>query len=91
MVEFIQHAKGPVTDRVLWFALQRDMKILDYRNSIADLINSNKIIKVDTKNGIAFVYNDLVQQAMEFLAEADSETTATPLLPAELAQLAASP
>lgn len=90
MVEFIQHAKGPVTDRVLWFALQRDMKILDYRNSIADLINSNKIIKVDTKNGIAFVYNDLVQQAMEFLAEADdeNEADASPMAAVNMTQLA---
>ena len=53
--------------------LQRDMKLIDYRNSISDLINAGKIVKVDTKVGVAFVYNDSAQQAIDLLAEDNGE------------------
>jgi len=69
LLEFIQHANGPVTDRVLWLVMQRDMRMVDFRNSLAEMINANKIISIKTKNGMAFLYNDKLQEAIELLSE----------------------
>ncbi len=58
MVEFIQHAKGPVTDNILWAVMNRDMKVIDFRNSLMELCNGGKIMEVHTSQGQAFVYVD---------------------------------
>lgn len=59
MVEFIQHAKGPVTTQILWAVMSRDMKQIDFRNSLAELMNSNKIMEVHTNQGQAYIYIDI--------------------------------
>lgn len=58
MMEFIQHMKGPVTTQILWAVMSRDMKQLDFRNSLMELINSNKIMEVHTSQGQAYVHID---------------------------------
>lgn len=58
MLEFLMHANGPVTTGILWALMQRDLRLTDFHNSIADLINSKKIMQVKTNEGAAFVYND---------------------------------
>lgn len=58
MIEFIQHAQGPVTSEILWLMLRKDMRLLDFKNSISELINAKKIMQIDTVNGKAFVFND---------------------------------
>lgn len=58
MIEFIQHANGPVTNEILWLMMRKDMRLLDFRNAIAELINAKKIQQIDTDNGKAFVFND---------------------------------
>jgi len=65
MVEFIQHAKGPVTVNILWAVMQRDMKVVDFRNSLAELVNSNKILEVHTNQGEAYVYMDREDEETE--------------------------
>jgi hypothetical protein len=69
LVEFIEHANGPVTFNVLWAIMQRDMKMLDFRNSLADLTNANKIKKVTTSEGTAYVFNSLTNDLMNLLDE----------------------
>ena len=69
MAEFIQHAKGPVSMRVLWMVMQRDMRQIDFRNALNDMVNAGKITQVDTNVGQAFIYNDAAQQALDLLAE----------------------
>jgi hypothetical protein len=73
MMEFIQHAKTPVASDVLWMIMQRDMKLIDFRNSIADLINAKKIMQVETSEGKAFVYNSLQQEALELLTKIEQD------------------
>jgi hypothetical protein len=77
MVEFLQHANGPVTETILWAVMQRDMKIIDFKNSLSELVNGNKIYKVTTKNGSAFVYVDDMHgygHAIKDLMENDEQT-----------------
>lgn len=69
MLEFIQHANGPVRDDILWAVLRRDMRLIDFKNAIADLINAKKIIKVETDDGQAFVYNEDLSQVLDFLVD----------------------
>lgn len=56
MLEFLQHSHGPVPNAQLWYVMSRDMKRVDYRNSLSDFINSKKIREVNTKQGQSFVY-----------------------------------
>jgi len=58
MIEFIQHANGPVSNDILWLMMRKDMRLLDFRNSISELINAKKILQIDTASGKAFVFND---------------------------------
>lgn len=69
MVEFIQHAKAPVLSDMLWLIMQRDMKLIDYRNSLADLINAKKIIQVDAGGETAFMYGSVERADADLLAE----------------------
>ena len=65
MLEFIQHCNGPVTKTVLWAMMQKDMKNVDFQNSLMDLVNAKKIFAVSTTMGEAFVYNDKEQTEQE--------------------------
>ena len=58
MIEFIQHANGPVSQDILWLMMRKDMRLMDFRNSISELINAKKISQIDTDSGKAFVFND---------------------------------
>ena len=64
MLEFIQHAKGPVTDTILWVMLRKDMRLLDFTNSLAELVNAKKIsqVKIRLAPGqpevTGFIYNE---------------------------------
>lgn len=58
MLEFIQHANGPVTTDILWAVMNRDMKTIDFRNSLAELVNSGKIMEAHTSQGQAYIYID---------------------------------
>lgn len=69
MLEFIQHANGPVRDDILWAVMRRDMRLIDFKNAIADLINAQKIIKVDVDGGQAFVFNEDLSKVLDFLVE----------------------
>lgn len=68
MIEFIQHANGPVRDDILWAMLRKDMRLLDFKNCLSDLINAHKILKVDTDHGPAFIYNEDMSEIFEQLA-----------------------
>ena len=73
MLEFIQHAKGPVTTDILWAVMNRDMKAVDFRNSLMELTNSGKIMEVHTNQGQAYVYVDKeteeTERVMNLIAE----------------------
>lgn len=58
MVEFIRQANGPVHSEILWLMLRKDMRLLDFKHSIQELVDAKKISQVKTTRGIALVYND---------------------------------
>lgn len=69
MLEYLRHANEPISDRILWVVMQRDMKLVDFRNSISALINSDKITALDTPNGRMYLYNDSVKRTIASLDE----------------------
>jgi len=68
MIEFIQHANGPVSSDILWLMMRKDMRLLDFRNSISELINAKKILQIDTSSGKAFVFNDNTTQLLDLIS-----------------------
>lgn len=58
MIDFIRSSQGPVPDNILWAMMQRDMRMIDFRNATSDLMNAGKIAHVDTHMGKAFVYKE---------------------------------
>ena len=70
MIEFIQSANGPVRDDILWAMLRKDMRLIDFKNALADLVNAKKILKIDTEYGPAFVYNEDMSDIFDQIAEA---------------------
>jgi len=74
MAEYIQHANGPITSRILWMVMQRDIKLVDFRNALSDMVNAGKILSVKTTNGDAFVYVDSAHGMLEGLIETKEET-----------------
>lgn len=69
MIEFIQHANGPVNSDILWAMMRRDMRLIDFKNAVADLVNGHKLIKVETDDGMAFVYNEDLSQVFNELID----------------------
>jgi len=70
MLEFLQHTNEPVSASLLWQIMQRDMKVADFKSSIADLINSDKIAEVQVEGkGTSFIYKGELQEALELLGE----------------------
>jgi len=73
MVEFLSHATktGPVTQDILWAVMQKDMKLVDFYNSLHELVNAGKIIQVNIKDprsgkpGVGYIYNDKDTKRME--------------------------
>lgn len=73
MLEFLQHAHGPVSNTILWQVMSRDMKRVDYRNSLADFINNGKIRELNTTQGQSFVYMDDMSDVWDYLVEGSNE------------------
>lgn len=69
MVEFIRHVGEPVPEKILYAMMSRDMKLIDFRNSLMELINSNKIQQVTAKGETAFLIVDTMEDALRDLAE----------------------
>ena len=69
MLEFLTNANGPVTTQLLWALMQRDLKLVDFHNTLADLVNANKIMQVKTNEGPAFVYNEKATNAFDSMED----------------------
>ena len=69
MVEFLQQTNEPISSKILWSYMSRDMKITDYKMALADLINSDKIEEVTTNAGQAFIYKGELHEAMSLLQD----------------------
>lgn len=69
MLEYLRYAKEIVSERVLWAVMQRDMKLIDFKNALSALINSDKITAVDTKTGRGYVYKDSITRSLSQLGD----------------------
>ncbi len=67
MLEFLIHARGPITIQMMWTMMHRDMRQVDFRNSLNDLENSGKIMQVQTNEGAALIYCDKEQEEVDDL------------------------
>ena len=67
MLEFIQHANGPVRHDILWAMMRRDMRLIDFKSCIADLINARKISEINSEDGILFVFNEEFSEILDLL------------------------
>lgn len=63
MLEYLRHAGEPVSERLLWAIMSKDMKLIDFHNTISSLAVADKITPIDaTLNGKAtrmYIYNDM--------------------------------
>jgi len=67
MLEFIRYAGEPVNEKTLWAVMRRDMKGLDFSNSLNELINANKIVITSAGGTRFYAYKDEVVKMMETL------------------------
>jgi len=67
ILEFLRHAKEPVSERALWVMMQRDMKLMDFKNTISGLVNADKIEVIDTNQGRSYLYKDEISQLLNTL------------------------
>lgn len=64
MLEYLRHANEPISERVLWVVMQRDMKLIDFKNSISALISADKISRLDSPQGTMYLFNDGVKRLL---------------------------
>lgn len=65
MVDVLRFANGPILSAVLWAMVHKNMKLLEFKNAIAGLINSGMIAEVTTSKGQAFVATESTTRATE--------------------------
>jgi len=76
ILEFIQQAREPVSEKVLWAMMNKDFgKRADMLNSMIDLVNTGKIVQVETKYGKSYIYKDigLSEDILQAIAGEDEE------------------
>lgn len=63
MLEYLRHAGEPVSESVLWAIMQRDMKLVDFHNSLSALCVADKVTAIDGvingKKARMYVFNDM--------------------------------
>ena len=77
MLEFLQHYKGAVDQSMLYAIMARDMTFVEFSNAIADMVNSGKIVRVQTNNGPGYTYKEkrstLIDEVLEDIADGPEE------------------
>ena len=75
MLEYLRHLNEPFPERLLWAIMQKDMKLIDYQNSISALINTDKIkaVTLGPDNDRALIYNDAASRAVSGMDDEEFE------------------
>lgn len=73
MLEYLRHVGEPFPERLLYGIMQKDMKLIDYQNSISALINAGKVTAVDLPDGRALIYNDAVSRTLSDMNDEEFE------------------
>lgn len=69
MIDFVTYAGQPVHEQILWAVMQRDMKLSDFKTTLAGLVHANKIQSIPTPNGHAFIPCDELKEVIEMLGD----------------------
>lgn len=69
MLEYLRFVKEPVTENALWCLMQRDMKNIDFKNSLHTLVNLNKLTVFESKKGIQYMYKDEMAKLVSALGD----------------------
>ena len=69
MLEYLRFVQEPVSENVLWALMQRDMKLMDFKNSLMALINLNKVTALQTDKGVFYMYQDEVAKIVTALGD----------------------
>lgn len=74
MLDYLRYAKEPVSEKILWAIMQRDMRGVDFSNALGALVNADKVkrIMIDQPNEdgsfskrAAYIYRDSVSKLVE--------------------------
>jgi hypothetical protein len=66
LLEFLQSTREPVTGAVLWALMGREMKLMDFRQTMNDFVNSGKVDEVSIPVlGQAFIAKSAKQKVQE--------------------------
>jgi len=71
LLEFLQHAREPVSINILWQVMSRDMKQVDLHNSLKEFEAKKKIKQVTTSVGLCFMYEEALEGMDELLSMID--------------------
>lgn len=69
LLEFLRHAKEPVSRNILWAVMSKDMRLIDFEQTLAQLQTASKITQVSTNQGISYVYRDTMSKYLESMDE----------------------
>lgn len=69
MLEFIQAANVPVSIKILGAIMAKDMRQIDFLNSLNELVNANKIVQLSTKDGVAYIAKNPLSEDLADLAD----------------------
>ena len=67
MLEYIRYANEPIPESLLWAVMRRDMKAIDFTNSLSALVNANKIVVTSSVGTRYYAYKDEVTRAIEVM------------------------
>lgn len=88
LIEFLRAAKVPVNPQILFAMMGKDMNFVDFKNTIADLANAEKIKLVDTSEGKCWMYKDTKSDAIEdIIAELQETGAIAPMMKSNVVPL----
>jgi len=73
LLEFLMHVGEAVTTQVLWNVMGKDMKLIDFQNTLTELVNKKKIAKLTITAGTAYSYIDDLSDDWEDLILQDNK------------------
>lgn len=69
MLEFLKHSNHPVSEHTLWYVMQRDMRKVDFREALNDMLNAGKVAEVQSADGVMLVVPQDLSGLLEFVSE----------------------
>ncbi len=83
LLEFLRSSNEAVSLNVLWTIMSNDMKSSDFKLTLKELTNKNKIQQIQIDVGTAYVYKDDLSSVWEDMVEVKPAISAIPTMPVE--------